>query len=132
MSESMKCSKRVFSGQRWDFGGHPCQRKAIVERDGKWWCRMHDPLEVKRRDEARQAARAAEWAEKDRRLDDALATARKAALYDTEHGKVLRYEAALKSIVQRFDQAGEGARCARDGLAGAMADDARKALEVRE
>ena len=57
------CSKRVFSGERWDMGGHPCSRKATVERDGKWWCTQHDPA----REEARKQAALTARQEADRR-----------------------------------------------------------------
>lgn len=50
-----QCSKRIYSGQRWDIMGHPCSRKAVVERDGKAYCRQHDP-EVERLRRAKQEA----------------------------------------------------------------------------
>lgn len=35
------CSKWVFSGYRWDFGGHQCGNAGTVFEDGKWWCKRH-------------------------------------------------------------------------------------------
>ena len=62
-TEKHDCSERIFSGARWDMAGHPCSRKGVVERDGKWWCRQHDPVAKKARDEERRAKNraAAEW-----------------------------------------------------------------------
>jgi hypothetical protein len=70
----------VFSGWR----DHGCSRKAAVERDGKGYCRQHDPEAVK----AREAERNEEWAKRNRvstakwaldsARDDLLATVRAA------------------------------------------------------
>ena len=38
------CSARIY-GQRG--GDYPCQIKAKIERDGKWYCRIHDPAYIK-------------------------------------------------------------------------------------
>jgi len=43
-----RCSARV-SIDSWRFG--QCSRKAIVERDGKWYCKIHDPEYIKTKDE---------------------------------------------------------------------------------
>lgn len=41
---SKQCSKRVYSGARWDFGGHLCGTPATLQTpDGKWWCKRHHP-----------------------------------------------------------------------------------------
>jgi len=47
-----RCSARV-SIDSWRFG--QCSRKAIVERDGKWYCKIHDPEYIKTKDEEREA-----------------------------------------------------------------------------
>lgn len=65
--EKHSCSERVYSGARWDISGHPCQRNGSVERDGKWWCKQHDPEAVKARREAKRAKSNAE-----READEAL------------------------------------------------------------
>ena len=36
---------------------HQCSRKAIVERDGAAYCKVHDPVEQQRRRDARSNAR---------------------------------------------------------------------------
>lgn len=50
---------------------HPCRRKGIIERDGKLWCRQHDPEAVKVKREKQQTKLDAEFdasREKYRRL----------------------------------------------------------------
>ena len=45
MTENKKqCSRHVYEdrGRR-----YPCQKKAVVERDGKWFCTIHDPEYIK-------------------------------------------------------------------------------------
>lgn len=63
MSTENPCSKRVYSGNRWDFGGHMCRNKAAVERHGKWWCKRHDPEAEKAREERERA----KWRAEDER-----------------------------------------------------------------
>ena len=59
MAANQRCSARVY-GPRADSWG--CMRKATVERNGKWYCKVHDP-EYK-------AAKESAW-EKKRREQDA-------------------------------------------------------------
>lgn len=46
---------------KWERGSfprrHPCGNRGKVECDGKWYCGIHDPAAVKRRDDKAQA----EW-----------------------------------------------------------------------
>ena len=49
MNAKRKCSQHVFSGERGDIGGHPCPISATIERDGKMWCHVHDPVAVQKR-----------------------------------------------------------------------------------
>jgi hypothetical protein len=38
------CSQRVYSGARWDFGGHLCKIAAKrQDEQGRWWCTRHHP-----------------------------------------------------------------------------------------
>ena len=41
----MECSSKTYDG--WYY--HSCQRKATIERDGKWYCPSHDPEAIKKR-----------------------------------------------------------------------------------
>ena len=62
-----KCCAVVYPKERWGaFHGYQCTRKASVERNGKSYCKTHDPEERKKREEkslesyrAKQAARRA-------------------------------------------------------------------------
>ena len=51
-----RCDTRIYS----EFRSHPCTRNGAVERDGKFYCRQHDPVAVRQRDDARRVAWAAE------------------------------------------------------------------------
>lgn len=48
------CSATVFGERVHSWG---CTRAGVIDRDGKWFCRQHDPEAVK----ARQTARSAKW-----------------------------------------------------------------------
>ena len=53
------CSVKVSPNTTWgSFHQHPCSKKAVVERDGKWYCKVHDPEYIKQKDEERAAKRA--------------------------------------------------------------------------
>ena len=45
-----RCCKRVYRDRR----SHPCSRNGYVERDGKWYCKQHDPEAVNAKDQARR------------------------------------------------------------------------------
>lgn len=54
MSEiRIKCCKDVSKG----YGYRACGRNAKYERDGKWYCGMHDPVAKKARYDKRDAER---------------------------------------------------------------------------
>lgn len=42
-----KCEKMVFS----DYRHCPCRNNASVEREGKWYCGIHDPEKIKKKRE---------------------------------------------------------------------------------
>lgn len=47
-----KCCATVYPKERYgSFHGYSCTRKASVERDGKFYCKTHDPEERKKREE---------------------------------------------------------------------------------
>ena len=48
-----QCQEHVYDGSRSDMFGHQCTHKGVVERNGAWWCKMHDP--------DRQAAKRNNW-----------------------------------------------------------------------
>jgi predicted NBD/HSP70 family sugar kinase len=74
--DSPRCSKRVWSGS-WD--KLPCSRRGVIERDGKWYCKQHDPVAVKERNDKNYAAMKSEWEERDKRANRTLACERACA-----------------------------------------------------
>lgn len=57
MTDAGYCSATIF-GER--VHSWSCPRKAVVQRDGKGWCKQHDPLAVKARRDKSHAAYVAE------------------------------------------------------------------------
>ena len=52
--EEGKCCVTVYPNEQWGiFHGHQCTRKATVERDGKHYCTIHDPVRIQEKREAR-------------------------------------------------------------------------------
>lgn len=51
-----QCSERVAPPGQWgSFQQHQCNKKAVVEREGKAYCKIHDPEYIKTKNEKRQA-----------------------------------------------------------------------------
>jgi hypothetical protein len=46
MKTENRCSVRVYSSRRFDFRGRPCSKKATIQREGIWYCSIHDPITV--------------------------------------------------------------------------------------
>ncbi len=55
---SQRCCKQILNAGMWS-SYHQCSRKSVVERDGKHYCKIHDPV---LRSE-KQAATHAKWSE---------------------------------------------------------------------
>lgn len=69
-TERHACSERIFTGARWDMGGHMCSINAKYQDDeGNWWCKRHLPDSKA----ARAAARDMKQRELNARRDDAQA-----------------------------------------------------------
>ena len=53
MSKDMlnqSCCKRIYGSSRAEvFNPHQCRLKAVVEKDGKFYCKRHDPINVEKR-----------------------------------------------------------------------------------
>jgi len=62
---ALPCCVKIYPRESFGlFHSHPCQSKAKVEREGKWYCGTHDPVKIK----ARKDAQCAKWkAESDAR-----------------------------------------------------------------
>ena len=86
---------------------HRCERRAVFVRDGKGYCRQHDPITIKVKRDAKnaewQAAREEERAERDRtrhRLAtwEALYAACNAALAAISENDAYLYKAATQQL----------------------------------
>lgn len=61
MKKDEQCSETLFR----DYSRYSCSRRGVVMREGKSYCKQHDPVAVA----ARQDARRAVWAAKDAAAD---------------------------------------------------------------
>ena len=52
-----QCSERVYDKGGWH--KYQCSRNAVVERDGKPFCKQHDPEYIKQRDSEKETRRKA-------------------------------------------------------------------------
>ena len=58
MTDKIECSERVYPNEQWgSFYPHQCKKTAIVERNSKWYCKLHDPEYRKQKD----AERSQKW-----------------------------------------------------------------------
>jgi len=57
-----RCEARVC----YDSWGHShqCYKPAIIQQDGKWYCKIHDPEYIEQKKQERQRKWDAEWSEK--------------------------------------------------------------------
>lgn len=53
LDKGHRCCKRVYAGT---FSGHPCKIPAALEKEGKWYCKRHDPAAVEARREKNSKA----------------------------------------------------------------------------
>ncbi len=58
-----KCCAKVFDAGFWP-KGHQCHNTAVVERDFKRYCRIHDPEEIAKR----QVAQSTKWDNRMKRI----------------------------------------------------------------
>ncbi len=57
ITKDTKCSKSVCGG--WPY--YPCSKKAVVEYDGKPYCKIHDPKHIEEKIIKRNARWKSEW-----------------------------------------------------------------------
>ena len=76
------CSKRVYTGARWDWGGHMCSKPGTVQVNDKWYCSTHSPAA----EEKRKAAQDERWAARRKQFDEEYARKQ----YDITAGEVCR------------------------------------------
>lgn len=65
VADKIRCSKQVYPNDRWgSFHGHQCIiTKNIVMRDGKPYCKIHDPV----KEAAKQKERQKKWEEENKK-----------------------------------------------------------------
>lgn len=98
---SERCSARVHD----DFGVsfHGCSRTGKVQRDGKWWCKTHDPKVKADRDKAWREAFDAKIAEDDRIKSEGDALAKRLGAGSTYYDGVSRKGGLRRALVVPFD-----------------------------
>ena len=99
------CEASLLGGSVWSRHTYACGKTAKVERDGKWYCGIHDPVRVA----AKRAERDAEYARKctersakwsmERAAPDLLA-ALKAVVHRTELGTALFHKLTEENAEQ--------------------------------
>jgi len=59
VNKEKQCQVSVCPPGQWGaFQPHQCTKKAVVTRDGKRYCKIHDPEYIKKKDIEREARRA--------------------------------------------------------------------------
>ena len=65
MSEKQnQCHKKI----RHNFQSYLCKKKAKVERNGVWYCGIHDPVRIEEKRKERNAKQSAIWNERDAKV----------------------------------------------------------------
>lgn len=60
--EKHNCSQDVYPKERWgSFHPYKCNKPAVIERDGKWYCKIHDPVYRKSKQKGLTAKWDAKW-----------------------------------------------------------------------
>jgi hypothetical protein len=65
MGETHKCEARVHS----DFRSHQCYKDAKIERDGKHYCTIHDPVRIEEKRKTKEDKWKKEWDERKKRTE---------------------------------------------------------------
>lgn len=68
MTEQHDCAESVFHRLGYSGSWDECSRKGKIERDGKWWCRQHDPKRRARERDERTERDNAYWAGEKNRI----------------------------------------------------------------
>lgn len=80
------------------YGSHDCYRRGVIERDGKHYCKQHDPVAV----DAKRKAEEQKW-EADRRARDA-----RVASTRVSQAKATAFDQVLAEYAQRLEWAEPG------------------------
>ena len=63
ITKGEQCSKQI-PNDSWGFYYHSCSKKAVVERDGKLYCKIHDPEYI----QAKQEKANVKWQKESREI----------------------------------------------------------------
>ena len=62
LSEKERCQAMVSDAGAWGaFHQHQCHKKTIVEHDGKWYCKIHNPEYIKEKERIRTEKYQQKW-----------------------------------------------------------------------
>lgn len=97
MSDDRKvCSVRVYPSDRaGSFHGHMCSKAAKVEREGKWYCGIHDPVLLAAKATERHTKWEAEYAASRKRNDLSSAAADLLAICEIFLGGDEKFQVAV-------------------------------------
>lgn len=68
-ADAKRCAKTVHRGHN-AWYGYPCKFPAIIERNGKWWCKRHDPDNVAKKNAERSDKWKAQWEAEKAAIED--------------------------------------------------------------
>lgn len=105
MAELGQCSGTVLESGTWPHY-HQCTRKAVVARDGKSYCTIHDPEYIKEKDRKRREAWDAESKAKERQRE--YESAQKTATYGLTIEELKRLTPALCKAAPELAEALKG------------------------
>src|SRR3990167_9635183 len=106
MDLNEQCCQRVNDRGVWH-RAHQCPYKGVIERDGKRYCRIHDPVKVLERRTVREEKWEADYrarADQYARSSDVVraATAREKVLREAVEGLVTRLDEVIPAIDTAF------------------------------
>lgn len=96
------CAARVF--RSYSYGSSGCSRPGVVERDGQWFCRQHDPVAADEKYKARDAADGAllRRSQENRVAGEALAAQLGAGTPHYQHGRGNKVGGYTEALVVPF------------------------------
>ncbi len=97
-----QCTTKVWDRYRW--GSFPCSRKGVVEWDGKFYCKQHDPVKVK----ARQEEQTRKWDQKQSAKEHTFACVRAVESIGGDPETVGELVRELTDLVKRAKNSGHG------------------------
>ena len=90
------CHSTIYEGRGWN---HQCSKKPIVERDGKLYCKIHDPKYVTEKRRKWQEEYDKEWIKKQARWHRAEVIA--SIFEDISTATIERSISSIKDILNR-------------------------------